>query len=436
MGRPLLLLTFGIVVVVSIIQMGVNNRLHLLTERTVNYHSENQAKNITSSLMDYAIEEIRRDQDWKGATGNGYSSQNLLGGEGEVRVYDINDYLDPDTEIPPNSIPSWDIFTLLVYARAEYNGHVVDTEVMLSQDSYSRFSYFTDVEPGHIYFFSEDTLRGPVHTNGRFNMAGIPVFYGKITSPEDYYEHPHLYTEPQFLGGSDFNAEEIPLPTDEQLNKLRYDSEHGGLKYDNPITIELFSDGQAQIVERIEQPGPDAEIEHWINISDFNGVVSCSEDIAIKGELNGQLTVHSERNIEIMGDLTYVEDPRDYENSDDILGLVSERNVVVDDDAHSDNGSHDLEIHASIMALEKSFYVEDYNEGNPRGVLGLLGGVIQEERGPVGTFRQRRSGIIETTGYEKDYQYDERLLRMHPPSYPRQSFFTVFYWKDRLVASY
>lgn len=434
MGRPILLLTLAMFLVVSIIQMSVNNRLLQLTERNVDYHSEGQAKNITASLMNYAISEIRRDQGWKGTDDEGYSSQNLLGGEGDLKVYDINDFLDPDVEVPPNSVPSWDIYTRLVYASATYNEHTVVTEVMLTQDSFSKYAYFSNDESG-LWFVSDNALRGPVHSNDQFNIKGSPVFYGEVTTTaEENYLYPGA--EPQFLGGIHFNSPEIQLPTDDQLNELRSAALNGGRKFYNPIEIELYPNGDIKITETIERRrGRDEEIEHTLNISDFNGVISSTDDINIKGTLNGQLTLHSEKDIEIMGDVVYAEDPREYENSDDMLGLVSEHNVVIDDDAHRDNGHSDITIHASIMALDQSFYVEDYDKGDPRGTLHLLGGIIQERRGPVGTHRRVDEKIIRVSGYSKEYEYDDRLLRMNPPSFPRKSFFDIYYWKDRLAST-
>ncbi|NBB76890.1 MAG: DUF4900 domain-containing protein [Bacteroidetes bacterium] len=415
----------------------------MLPQRGINYHNESQAKNITASMMDFAISEIRSNQDWKGANDQGFSAEDFLGGEGYLMVYDMDDVSDPTVDVPQNSVPSWDAYTRLVHANANYNGTTVETEVMLTQDSFSRYSYFTDVEPSNIYFFSQDVLFGPVHSNDRFNMAGTPTFHGRVTSPEDYYEYPYIFTDPEFLGGSNFNANQKPLPTDSQLDELRQAAQNGGLKYDNPIDIELFSNSQATIEEQIPGGGwqlvccwrweyqSNNNITHNVDLSNFNGVISSSENVSIRGELNGQLTVHSEKDIEITGDLTYADNPLVNENSDDILGLVGEGNVLVDEYAHQENGNRDLTIQASIMALEKSFSVEKYNEGSPRGELTLLGGIVQERRGAVGTF----SGGNIRTGYAKNYSYDERLLRMHPPSFPRESFFNIFYWKDRVIVN-
>ncbi len=93
-----------------------------------------------------------------------------------------------------------------------------------------------------------------------------------------------------------------------------------------------------------------------------------------------------------------------------MLGLVSNNNVIVDDGAESVNGTKDLTIQASILA-SNSFYVQDYNNTyiGTRGNLNLLGGVIQNTRGAVGTFISYGGTITSVSGYSKRYDYDNRL---------------------------
>ncbi len=130
-----------------------------------------------------------------------------------------------------------------------------------------------------------------------------------------------------------------------------------------------------------------------------------------------------------MGDLKYSQDPEQNPESTDLLGIISEGDVIVDENAHQDSGSKDLEINASIMALEESFEVENYNNGSYRGDLKLVGGLQQEKRGAVGTF----GGWNGQTGFSKDYSYDNRLLSISPPFYPRASTFSQKYWKEKPV---
>ncbi|MFD2532492.1 hypothetical protein [Gracilimonas halophila] len=162
-------------------------------------------------------------------------------------------------------------------------------------------------------------------------------------------------------------------------------------------------------------------------LSDYNGVISVDGLTKVKGTVKGQVTLHSSEKIEIMGDILYDSNPLDVgSTSTDMIGMVSEGDVVVDRYAHEDNGSSDLTIQASIMALGTSFEVENYSSGSPRGTLNLVGGIVQKNRGAVGTFNSY--GVA--SGYTKNYVYDERLMHTVPPFYPRESVFSIVYWKD------
>ena len=48
------------------------------------------------------------------------------------------------------------------------------------------------------------------------------------------------------------------------------------------------------------------------------------------------------------------------------------------------NPNGGLEIDSAIMALNGSFEVANYNTGGYRGALTVLGGIVQQTRGPVG----------------------------------------------------
>lgn len=424
MGRALLLISGGMVIVFGIIQLSIVERQKITPLHTAEYYTSLQAKNVGASLIDLAIEQIRDDQSWVGS----FTFPEYLGGSGFVQAYDQNSENIPDS----TNVGSWNEYKVLLYTEIEYAGESIKTEVLLQRDSFSKYSYFTDYEPSNIYFFTGDELSGPVHTNGTIKIAGEPTFTGMVTSPNEWVglggtagDPQNLDdNDPQFLGGSNFSAQTRTPPDNYQLEQLRGAASSGGLKYNNPINVEFNENGTVTILEKISWNNTSV---NTFNIETINGVISSSEEITTKGTLKGQVTLHSEKDIRITGDLRYESDPTQGENSDDILGLVSEKNVIIDDEAHRDSGSKDLIIQASVMALGKSFKVENYSSGTPRGEIQLLGGLIQKERGPVGTF----SGNSVASGFNKSYEYDERLLNMFPPSFPREKWFSVVYWRDR-----
>jgi hypothetical protein len=429
MGRALLFLVSGMFIVFGIVQSGVQGRLSSIPERTYDYHAENHAENIVNSAMDYALREIINDQNWE----DGYVNNDYMDGSVSIQVYDQS-----SSDIPSNEIPSWDQYTLLVKGTSEYEDVVAQSEIYLRKDAFSKYSYFTDSEistnNSSVYFIWSDELSGPVHTNGTFNIAGDPTFNGFVSSPNDWNGYSGMTNDPNFNGGTDFNADYRDPPSNLEMNVLENSASSNGLTFNEEVDLEFLNDGRLKVSKQVQDGWTRnwrgnwvpryRTVENYVNMTGYNGVISSTEDISIKGTVNGSYTVHSEKNIEISGDIVYNDNPIDNPNSTDLLGIVSEKNVTISEDAHRDNGYSDLTIQASIMALDESFSLDNYNDGSPKGDLNLLGGIIQQKRGPMGTF----SGGQVRSGFNKQYEYDERLMRMNPPSFPRESFFSIVHW--------
>lgn len=426
MGRAMLLLVSGLVVISGIIQMNNSKRAELLPERTVEKYYEQQARNVSASLIDKAINNLLLDMEWDGTI---ETSQYHVG------TGTLSTSADPNN---PN-----DEYKVLLTSTASYGGYTAETQVLMSRDSFSKYSYFTDAEklPGgqEIWWWDGDEVTGPIHTNGTFRMSGSPTFNGFVSSPNDWVGYTgnedsddpdvrHGSDTPQFNDGSNFNLNRTrDLPGTEQLNILSNLADEGGLVFSGDHNLEFFVQDDEGYIKKIEDiDGSIVETEY--RLADYNGIIRVDGQAKVKGTVKGQVTLHSTNEIEIMGDIYYNTNPLN-EASNDLLGLVSEGDVFIDRYAQNDNGSSDLTIHASIMALNTSFEVENWSSDSPRGTLYLLGGIIQKNRGPVGTF----SGGSVASGYTKSYTYDERLLQTIPPSFPRESIFSIVYWKDKPV---
>ena len=70
--------------------------------------------------------------------------------------------------------------------------------------------------------------------------------------------------------------------------------------------------------------------------------------IHVKGTVEGNILVYSAGDIIIDDDLFYARSPDKFSNSDDYLGLVSERNIEVADP--SITGPGDLQVHRLVLA--------------------------------------------------------------------------------------
>ena len=166
------------------------------------------------------------------------------------------------------------------------------------------------------------------------------------------------------------------------------------------------------------------------------GVINVDGTVGLSGLLVGRVTLRSTGTTVLLDDIRYGTNPATTGRCVDVLGILSERDVVVADNMLNNqvdalpnsnaaanrrilDDTKDLTLHAVIMSMNTSFRVQNSNSGPAtgnicsgrdwgRGCLLLLGGLIQEARGPVGT-----SG---GTGYVKQYSYD-RCANLRPPPY-------------------
>ncbi len=114
----------------------------------------------------------------------------------------------------------------------------------------------------------------------------------------------------------------------------------------------------------------------------------------------------------------------DIESINDSLGLIAAKDVEIVSGA-----PHDIEIDAIIMALNTSFFYEGW-QNNLKGTLSLLGGLIQQQRGPVGT----HNAGVKVTGYSKNYNFDTRMANPAsgnlPPYFPSTGEYQKVWWKE------
>ncbi|WP_051964768.1 DUF4900 domain-containing protein [Deinococcus misasensis] len=109
--------------------------------------------------------------------------------------------------------------------------------------------------------------------------------------------------------------------------------------------------------------------------------------------------------------------------ADNILGIYSQ-NGDVTVGTHSncldgsctnterlDHAPNDVAIEGVVMSSSGEFKVEQHGSGRDRGAINLLGGLIENYYGPVGT--------TGGTGYKRSFTYDQRLLQgISPPFFP------------------
>ncbi|MDE3151305.1 MAG: hypothetical protein KGL93_03565 [Gemmatimonadota bacterium] len=179
------------------------------------------------------------------------------------------------------------------------------------------------------------------------------------------------------------------------------------------------------------------------------GVVYVNGTAGVSGVLRGRVTLYAANgDLVLLDDMRYADDPG-LGICADILGLISDHDIVVADNAlnspeqvSTSSGSHhgggssfwgdfddtpDFYLHGVLMALSTSFRVQNYDSGpssalncqgsvDGRGCLYLTGGIIQQSRGPV--------GLSSGQGYVKRYSYDRCAALNPPPYFPTTGRFT------------
>jgi hypothetical protein len=419
-------------IISAMITSSVNNRMSVLPQKVSDYYHENQARNFSMGLVDQAIEELKSNQNWEGIM----VEDTLTKGRGTatLRTYTVDSKSYP----AEHGVGVWDEHKVLLYSESTFEGYTVITEVLMEKKSFSQYAYYSNSEytpwGGRMDFLSTDTLRGPIHSNDALNIRGTPVFEGRVTSPHEWIAR-SWDANPQFAGGANFNAPSKPLPTSADIQHIEDAAADSGLKFDYRIEVDLYTQlsGRDTLqMARIRET--DAAETYWnawqtYNVSNTNGVISSPSRIDIYGEVSGRVTVHSGLLIEIDGDLRYYDDPRTNPKARNMLGLVSEGDIRVDSRAHSYEGTRDVDIQANIMALGSMFYAEDY-WGADLGSINLYGGLVQGNKGPV-SIRYTDGRIFR--GFDRNYHYDPRFNEDAPPHYPRETIYSVVYWKDDIV---
>jgi hypothetical protein len=123
-------------------------------------------------------------------------------------------------------------------------------------------------------------------------------------------------------------------------------------------------------------------------------------------------------------------------NSDAVMGLIANQFVRVYHPCS--NGTNQrgymqtVKIDAAILSLKHSFIADNHACGSPMGNLTVTGAIAQKYRGTVGTGTK----TAYTSGYVKDYWYDDRLKYRTPPYFlqPTSSAWNVVRFNEQTKA--
>jgi len=295
-------------------------------------------------------------------------------------------------------------------------------------------------------------------------ILGIKDMNGNIVNPADYSNFANLLGNPPYrlltetdVAALDFNAIKNEYKNSVASLVRSYDEIRSqpfvlsGIKFDSDITISFahgqpgsnydikISQGKTNYIISWNPALPDAKIRKTLGRSaeefdiKFNGVVYATGNITIDGptELStykGNYTLFSENDIIIKDRLiphdtfaSQFTDNEYYINGDSVSETklasikdfvntqeTSSLNLVAINNVRVGKKLTNMKIFASLFAFDGSFTVDGYNTGSSSEQLFVFGSIMQNYRGPVGTFDPRTGRTI--TGYYKIYAYDPRIM--------------------------
>ncbi|MDO8730251.1 MAG: DUF4900 domain-containing protein [Candidatus Omnitrophota bacterium] len=340
-------------------------------------------------------------------------------GEGFYRVS-----IDPDNNNPASFmdryvLEGWGATWSRTAGGVDIATSLRRTRLIVQSESFSRYAYYTNAETspsgGLIWFRTGDVITGPTHTNGQFSINGSPVFNGAASSVSSTLNLAPG-ANPAWNGGLQLGVSPpaTPFPSAVPAPIIAAAGSPQGRRFNGNTTLQLVNDGTMRVTNAA------AGLNNSVQPLPANGVVYVQGgNVTLQGTLQGQLTVATDRDVRVAGPVRYATDPTvPNSSSTDLLGIVAGNNVIVNQVAYQN-----MRIDASIMAMNTSFTVQNYNSGSARGTLTVIGGIIQKNRGAVGT--------LGGSGYLKDYRYDNRLMNTTPPFFPATGNYTTVVWEEK-----
>ena len=297
---------------------------------------------------------------------------------------------------------------------------------------------------GEIQFAAGDALNGPVHTNDEFLVCGHPIFGRtiddsvEVSASSPGWRSACSNSSPTFRGTYNASA---PIHTMPPTNGQLRDTTDPAYIFTGKTTIVMNPSNMVVNGTTMAYP-TNGQIyvqngtcgQSLKTYDPYNSPVGCA-DVYVKGNYGASLTIASQKDIIINGNIT--------NSNDSLVALIADEFIRIyhpitnldtsNDTCNNATGSlTDPTIVASLFALNHSFMVDNYFCGNPLGTLTVTGTIVQKYRGPVGTGGS--SGA--STGYVKSYSYDDRFHFREPPAVvdPIQSSWRVLSQTEQVTA--
>ncbi len=305
---------------------------------------------------------------------------------------------------------------VIVEVSTERDGRRWSTQMRMQRLAFSSFAQFVDRWDSSVRIH-DDEIDGRFHSNSEIFVTrsrGVqPVFHGKVTTARwvNTSNSERLVRRKEvFLGGLETRVRRIQLPRQfvalDEIGNVPAERVH---RFAADADITFHADGSfSWAYLKGEMSG------HRIRLSGEPHYLLGDKGVSLRvsGVVNGKVLAYAPGDIVIGDDLLYADDPRLDPDSDDFVGLVADRNVVVAESRLT--GPGDVTVHASILA-KRRFLVRNYRS---RGGATLH------------VFGSLASGSLSATEprFRTRLQFDPRLGDARPPGFPVTDRYEVVEW--------
>jgi len=305
-----------------------------------------------------------------------------------------------------------------VSVSTEGDGMELKTEMRMKRLAFSNYAQFVDSWDPQVAVH-DDELTGRFHANSKINISISgkvkPKFNGKVTTASykvnSGSRFPFFNKKAIFPNGLETGVKVIRLPR--ALAPFAADttlSPEQILEFREHAYITFYTDGTYSW----RTIGDELQTGHGaVSEKPFYVIGHKRRRLHIQGCVKGKVLVYSPGNIVIDDDLTYASNPENAQLSEDFLGIISDRNVVIA--KSSGAGADNLEIYAAIFARNR-FIVENIYSKN-HGIMHIYGSLT--------------AGTMSATEprYATRVRFDKRLEQRRPPNFPMTNRYEVSDWE-------
>ncbi|MFQ5627486.1 MAG: hypothetical protein ACE5I1_01900 [bacterium] len=305
---------------------------------------------------------------------------------------------------------------LEVEVSTKQYGRILSTKMHMQRLGFSQFALFVDYWNPYV-MVHDDKFDGRFHTNTEFKLSsgrGVhPKFEGKVTTA-GYRIHKadrfgYTNNDSIFKGGLETGTPEIKFP--KNLNKLANSAvnDSSRIAFDSEAWIVFYRDGSFSWKSKA---GKKSQKRIRLPETPFTIVGQSKKKLHVMGVVHGKVLIYNKGHIAIDGNLTYARAPEIFNEAEDFLGLVSEKNIEIG--APKETGPGDLYVYAAMLA-KGNFVVRNYYSPN-HGTLFIYGSLT--------------AGSLSATEprYATRIRFDKRLKTRRPPHFPMTDRYELQKW--------